>query len=494
MDHVNKCAIYETEVIIVGAGLSGLTAASELQSRGFDILLLEAKDRVGGRTLTVHLKTRPLERKFERNLEKNGSKASSKQLSFEEYEDSTATASSVEDTLKPFDLGGQWIYPSQAHIMALLEKIEIRTTTSHAEEMRIGIDLDVFDPNESDADGISNQIGIQGLQPYKGPIPKLTGVFDSMEMSRFIRKVERLCKLVTMGKKYDDSMKALEGLSAGANPDDISALFLLGHANAGEGFLAQCRTALHGLGGRCVEATTLMQDMFLCSAKSVILAIPPAELLKITFLPPLSEKRKSVLEHLLPGNVLKFAVTYREAFWKELGYSGDILTYGSGIEEAYMLQIKGNGKPHPHLAVAFHVTDSTTKNLGAALTGILPSNVCYYWSKKEASERKTAILMGLSQLFGPQALYPLDFAEKLWMGEPFIGSCSTHLATVGTMEDYPILAECHGRRVYFAGSETANSWPGYMNGAVQAGQRAAWEIMYALSPNSITPYEVHESL
>ncbi|XP_046382555.1 amine oxidase [flavin-containing] B-like [Ischnura elegans] len=159
-----------------------------------------------------------------------------------------------------------------------------------------------------------------------------------------------------------------------------------------------------------------------------------------------------------------------------------------------MFRVKKGKTLHSHLAVAFSVIDSTNKYHGPALTGILTSNVCQYWSKKEAPERKMAILTGLSQIFGPQSLYPLDFAEKFWTGEPYIGSSSMHLAAVGTMEDYPILAECHGRRVYFAGSETANSWPGYMNGAVQAGQRAAWEIMYALSPNTVTPYEVHESL
>lgn len=148
------------------------------------------EEHVGGRTLTMNLKSKSLGvmRKGMEKAYKEESQSSKQGLLSEEDEASASCTYSEDDDMKPFDLGGQWVFPSQAHIIALLDRLGIQTEARHAEEMRVAIDLDVFDPNEFESEGSSNHIGIRGLQPYKGPFPKLTGVFDVMEMSRFIRK------------------------------------------------------------------------------------------------------------------------------------------------------------------------------------------------------------------------------------------------------------------------------------------------------------------
>lgn len=83
--------------------------------------------------------------------------------------------------------------------------------------------------------------------------------------------------------------------------------------------------------------------------------------------------------------------------------------------------------------------------------------------------------------FGQEARNYLGFVEKIWAKEKFSGGCPTcNLSSSGVMENYCKAVREPFMHVHFCGTESATIWQGYMDGAIQSGERAANEILYVL--------------
>lgn len=95
---------------------------------------------------------------------------------------------------------------------------------------------------------------------------------------------------------------------------------------------------------------------------------------------------------------------------------------------------------------------------------------------KQAAERRSGVLNGLSDCLGSWALKPTSYAEKIWAEESYNGGCPVSFGVPGVMFAFHALRKPHGR-VHWCGTETATHWAGYLSGAVQSGRRAACEVM-----------------
>ena len=100
-------------------------------------------------------------------------------------------------------------------------------------------------------------------------------------------------------------------------------------------------------------------------------------------------------------------------------------------------------------------------------------------------ERRKGLLECLSRYFGGQKVsaHLIEYAEKDWNLEPYSGGCPCHNATTGSMKDFVDGLRKPYKSIHFAGTETAAQWMGYMDGAVDAGRRAASEVLVALRPD-----------
>lgn len=99
---------------------------------------------------------------------------------------------------------------------------------------------------------------------------------------------------------------------------------------------------------------------------------------------------------------------------------------------------------------------------------------------QSAEIRKREIIEALVRYFGNEARDFLDYFEKIWNKEKFSGGCPTvNVSSSGVMKDYAKAVREPFINVHFCGTESATVWQGYMDGAVESGERAANEVLYS---------------
>ncbi|KAK7882336.1 hypothetical protein WMY93_028510 [Mugilogobius chulae] len=154
------------------------------------------------------------------------------------------------------------------------------------------------------------------------------------------------------------------------------------------------------------------------------------------------------------GSVIKCVVYYKENFWRKK-----------------VLRKFG----------CLTVDDTKPDGTVPAIMGFILASKCRELSGLTKEERLKRICEIFSKVLGTdEALHPVHYEEKNWCEEEYSGGCYATYFPPGILTQYGrVLREPFGR-LYFAGTETATEWSGYMEGAVEAGERAAREIMCAM--------------
>jgi monoamine oxidase len=447
--------MHDCDVVVVGAGLAGLTAARELAAAGLDVQVLEARDRVGGRTLSEPVGEHP------------------------------------EDVA---EVGGQWVGPTQHEVMALVRELGIETYPTYGEGKNL------FEDERGK------------LRRYSGTIPRL-GPLVMLDYGRADLKLKRLIKKVSPDApwKSDDAKRLDEQTFAtwirrnartattretfalacravfAVEPAEVSLLHILFYAAAAggwddlldtEGGAQQDRLAggTQQLSIRMAEQ--LAEGVRLSSsvrairtesdgvvagevrARRAIVAVPPALAGRIEYDPALSGMRDQLTQRMPMGTVIKCIAVYDEPFWREDGLSGQAVSL-----------------PGPTQVIF----DNTAPNGSPMLLGFLEGRDARELGSLPGGERREAVLRGFQRLFGRRAAHPALYVEKDWSSEVYSRGCYVGVLGPGAWTGFGrALREPIGR-IHWAGTETATDWSGYMEGAVQSGERAAQEVLASLS-------------
>ncbi len=446
----------EVEVVIVGAGLAGLTAARELQRAGVSVQVLEARDRVGGRVLSRKL----------------------------------GSGSVVE-------LGAQWIGPGQDHMAALVKELGLTPFPQHNTGTKV---LSIADKRST----------------YKSDIPSLP-VLGLLDLDRTIKKLEVMCKEVPLAAPHS-AAKAAEwdattvetwkrdnvhtaGARAlldvavqsifSAEPAEVSLLHCLWVLHSGNGLMrlstiqggAQQTRLVEGfqtvatrlaaeLGGQLwlnAPVRAVVQDdhgvlvhssQGAVRGRRLILAIPPTLAGRIDYEPALPVSRDQLTQRMPMGSVCKCVAVYERPFWRDSGLSGEAVC-DSGPVRIVFDDSPSAEEPRGHGAlVAFVLADGLR-----ALREL------------DVGARRKAVIAALVGLFGPKASEPLDFIEQDWGTERWSRGCYFGLMPPGTLTRYGAALRTPCGAIHFAGTETAERGMGYMDGAVASGLRAAREVL-----------------
>ncbi|MFI5833483.1 flavin monoamine oxidase family protein [Micromonospora sp. NPDC051300] len=432
-------------VIVVGAGFSGLACALALAEAGADPLVLEARDRVGGRTLS-------------RRLPGGGW----------------------------LDLGAQWIGPTQDRMYALVAAYGLETFPSpaHGAPTRL---LDGRPASEEPA----------GLAGLLGTLDELAAGVDPAAPWRAAGAAE--WDRTTLGGWLDATAgdrvvaryagRLLAGGLLAASPDEVSMLQMLFYLRSGGGagsLLGMAGGAQQdrivggpaALARRMADALppgrlrlgapvdAIAQDA--CGVRvragdevhagdAVVVALAPALAGRIRYDPPLPALRDGLTQRMPMGAALKVHARYPAPFWRADGRSGVATTDTGPLTET--------------------VDNSLPGLPGGVLTGFSYGAQARALRRLPDAARRAALCDALVALFGPAAAEPEELVEYDWSADPWTRGCFCGLLTPGSWCDYGPELRAPVGRVHWAGTETATRWSGYLEGAVTAGERAAAEAL-----------------
>jgi monoamine oxidase len=441
------------DVIIIGAGYSGLSAANHLKKSGKNVLLLEARDHVGGRVFTKYL-----------------------------------------DDKTYVDLGGAWVGPTQDAFYNLIKETGHETfPTYDVGKSRLWYD--------------------EKVKSYTGLIPPLPiGALLSLDFA--IKKMNKLSKAIDIenpqnsanAEKYDSmslqtwmegqmkfkKARTLFKIAAEAiwatHPADISFLHALFYTKSGTNLdvlmnvkggaqedriyggaqgpalkIAEILAAnikLNSVVKSVVQTETGVEvkgEEFSYFAKKLFIAIPPHLNQKIHFTPALPANKTQLYQRMPMGTVSKCFAIYEKPFWREKGLNG--------------LAASNNG----HTTVVFD--NSPKDGSKGILMGFVLANQAKEFSKLSEEAKKASILNSFAVLFGEEAKTPIDYIDQSWAEEEFTGGCYAAYMPPGVWTSLGEALRQPSGHIHWAGTETATVWNGYIDGAISAGVRAAKETL-----------------
>jgi monoamine oxidase len=442
----------QVDVVVVGAGMAGLIAARDLLAAHVSVLVLEARNRVGGRLLNHTL----------------------------------ANGSVVE-------LGGQWVGPTQDRVLALAEELglglfptyvegehflamdgsvkryvgedfalpedalaDVGETWEHLRKMADEVPLDepwraenadTWDAQTVETWLVANTKTEIGLGYWRTIVPALFSA-ETAEMSLlhflfYCRSGGTLDRLVATHGGAQESR--LEG---GSQQLALRLADRLGDAVR----LASPVGAIRQ-DDRTVEVT---HDGGVVKAGRAIVAVPPTLAGRIRYSPALPPLRDQLTQQVPMGYVTKVQIAYPEPFWRAEGLSGSVFS----LDEVSI------------------IFDNSPPDLGCGvLLGFLEGRHARRAGKLPPKERKELILSVFAKFFGPRAADPEEYVERDWAAEEWSRGCYGGRFGPGVWTGYgEALREPVGR-IHWAGTETAEVWNGYMDGAVRSGERAAREVL-----------------
>jgi monoamine oxidase len=451
------------DVVVVGAGLAGLTAARELRRGGKSVLVLEAAKRAGGRVWSHSL---------------GGGEVSER--------------------------GGTFVGPTQGHVIDLAKAYGIDTFPTYNEGDNVAyIDGDRVEWSDTGPTGTA--------PPDPAILPELAATVALLdEMSKEVpvdapwqaakareydgQTLETWIKDNSTTKRYRNLVPLATRPIFGTEPRDLSLLFVLFYIaasgdeenvgtfernfNTRDGAQmfrfdgstsALVERMASELGRRLLlrqpvrrivqrgRGVHVQTDKLSVRARRVIVAVPPALAGRIDYRPLLPFQRDQLTQRMGQGTLTKVSARYETPFWRDAGYNG------TGLSDSGFVSATFDGSP--------------PDGGPGVVFGFVGGDKAREYERLSKGERRSQILGEFAQFWGAEAESPEEYWDTRWPAQRWNRGGPVGIHGAGSLvANGPALREPVGR-IHWASTETSTYWNGYMDGAVRSGERAAKEVL-----------------
>jgi monoamine oxidase len=452
------------DVVVVGAGFAGLTAALKLVQAGRSVIVLEARDRVGGRALNQPI---------------GGGEISER--------------------------GATFVGPTQNHILTLAKEFRVDKFPTFNDGMNVYV----------------NSLGQRSTYSDTGPLG--TAPPDPLilpELTQAVLRLDEMSTEVPVGAPWkspqvedwdqqtletwvrdNSDTEAFRDLVPvatrpifGAEPRDLSLLFVLFYIAAsgnernpgtfernfntrdgaqmwrfagGAQLLAlkiarrlgrrvMLRTPVERIVQQTAGVTVHTRGLEV-HAKRAIVAIPPTLAGRIEYDPKLPAERDQLTQRLPQGTLVKVTAVYNRPFWRDAGLNGTAVSYTGPANVTF--------------------DDSPQDGSKGVIFGFVGGDEARRFMRRSKARRRAAVLANFRTYFGPDAAQPSSYFETNWTREEWTRGCPVAIAGPGTLLAYGPALRKPVDRIHWAGTETSTYWNGYMDGAVRSAERAAREVL-----------------
>jgi len=446
----------DRDVVVVGAGPSGLTAARELKKAGLSVAVLEARDRVGGRTWTDTVDGAVLE------------------------------------------IGGQWVSPDQTVLLDLLDELGLKTYSRYrsGESVYIGTDgkpvrytgdsfpVDPATAVEMDKliallDGLAAEIG--ATEPWAHPKARELDTISFHHWLRANSESEEACNNIGlfiaggMLTKPAHAFSALQAVLMAASAGSFTHLtdedFILDKRVVG-GMQQVSLLQAQELGGDVVldspvrtinwedadggPRVSVVSERATVNARFVIMAVPPNLYSRVSFNPPLPRRQHQMHQHQSLGLVIKVHAVYSTPFWREDGLSGTGFGAGSLVQEVYDNTNHGDTR--------------------GTLVGFISDEKADAVFELGADERKRVVLESIAGFLGEKALEPEVYYESDWGSEEWTRGAYASSYDLGGLHRYGKDQHTPVGPIYWCSSDLAAEGYQHVDGAIRMGRLTAARI------------------
>ncbi|GAA5191477.1 NAD(P)/FAD-dependent oxidoreductase [Arthrobacter gyeryongensis] len=457
----------DRDVVIVGAGPSGLTAARELKKAGLSVAVLEARDRVGGRTWTDTIDGAMLE------------------------------------------IGGQWVSPDQTALMGLLDELGLKMYSRYRDGESVYLAPDgsrtrytgaSFPVSETTAaemdkliailDGLAAEIGPE--EPWAHPKAR---ELDTISFHHWLRQNstdEEACNNIGlfiaggMLTKPAHAFSALQAVLMAASAGSFSNLtdedFILDKRVIG-GMQQVSLLIAAELGDDVVlnspvrtinwepagegHRVTVESERATVNARFVIMAVPPNLYSRVSYNPPLPRRQHQMHQHQSLGLVIKVHAVYSTPFWREDGLSGTGFGADALVQEVYDNTNHGDAR--------------------GTLVGFISDEKADAVFELSAEDRKKKVLESIAGFLGEKALDPEVYYESDWGSEEWTRGAYAASYDLGGLHRYGKDQHANVGPIYWSSSDLAAEGYQHVDGAVRMGQATAARIVTANSRVAAVP-------